>query len=225
MKQPYGKVYVRYAEPLALGDEASLADGVSSGDGNPSDITRMAFEVCSRIEQITPIKSTDVLTMVLLGANDRAMTTAEIHRQAADIATLVRERELPAASGFSLDNEEQVQGAVLALERSGLIKSFSKTLPAVYYIPPNKRLAAAYYRNTITHYFLNAALAEIGLATCALGIEMPGETVLNQYVLDLRDLYKFEFYYKPTDDFLRDVQREAQQRYPDWNSGETSLQK
>ena len=225
MKQPYGKVYVRYAEPLALGDEASLVDGVSSGDDNPSDITRMAFEMCSRIEQITPIKSTDVLTMVLLGANDRAMTTAEIHRQAADIATLVRERELPAASGFSLDNEEQVQGAVLALERSGLIKSFSKTLPAVYYIPPNKRLAAAYYRNTITHYFLNAALAEIGLATCALGIEMPGETVLNQYVLDLRDLYKFEFYYKPTDDFLRDVQREAQQRYPDWSSGETSLQK
>ncbi len=225
MKQPYGKIYVRYAEPLALGDEASLAGGVSSGDGNPSDITRMAFEVCSRIEQITPIKSTDVLTMVLLGANDRAMTTAEIHRQAADIATLVRERELPAASGFSLENEEQVQGAVLALERSGLIKSFSKTLPAVYYIPPNKRLAAAYYRNTITHYFLNAALAEIGLATCALGIEMPGETLLNQHVLDLRDLYKFEFYYKPTDDFLQDVQREAQQRYPDWNSGETSLQK
>ena len=44
-------------------------------------------------------------------------------------------------------------------------------------------------------------------------------------MLDLRDLYKFEFYYKPTDAFLRDVQAEAQQRYPDWSSGKTSLQK
>ena len=226
MNQPYGKVYVRFAKPLALGETTTLSADVA-GDSAPDRgvVTRMGFEVCSRIEQITPIKSADVLSMVLLGANGRALTAAEIHAQAGDIATLVRTRGLPAASGFSLDDEEQVRAAVLALQGSGLIRCFDKASAPVYYIPPGKRLAAAYYRNTITHYFLSAALAEIGLASCALGIDAPNARLLERAALNLRDLYKFEFFYKPTADFLQEVQNEAQQRYPDWANGEHSLQK
>lgn len=226
MRQPYGKVYVRFAKPLALGDTTSLSEDMSgAAEQERGLVTRMGFEVCTRIEQITPIKSADVLTMVLLGANGRALTVTEIHAQAGDIAALVRERNLPAAIGFSLDNEEQVRAAVTALQGSGLIRGFDKANAPVYYIPPGKQLAAAYYRNTITHYFLSAALAEIGLATCALGIDAPNASLLEREVLNLRDLYKFEFFYKPTAEFLREVQLEAQQRYPDWASGEHSLQK
>jgi glycerol-3-phosphate O-acyltransferase len=226
MNQPYGKVYVRFAKPLALGESTTLSADMTSGEEQGRGVvTRMGFEVCSRIEQITPIKSADVLTMVLLGANGRALTAAEIHAQAGDIAALVRARGLPAASGFSLDDEEQVSAAVLALEGSGLIRCFDRANAPVYYIPRGKQLAAAYYRNTITHYFLSAALAEIGLATCALGIEVPNGQLLEREVLALRDLYKFEFFYKPTALFLQEVQLEAQQRYPDWARGEQSLQK
>ena len=93
MKQPYGKVYVRFAQPLALGETTTLSEDVAGGDGpDQGVVTRMGFEVCSRIEQITPIKSADVLTMVLLGANGRALTASEIHAQAGDIANLVRQR-------------------------------------------------------------------------------------------------------------------------------------
>jgi glycerol-3-phosphate O-acyltransferase len=226
MQQPYGKVYVRFAKPLALGEATSLSEDMSEGeDPERNLVTRMGFEVCTRIEQITPIKSADVLTMVLLGANGRALTAAEIHSQSADIASMVKARGLPAASGFSLNDEEQVRGAILALQGSGLIKRFDKASSPVYYIPGGKHLAAAYYRNTITHYFLSAALAEIGLAMCALGIDAPNKTLLKRNVLGLRDLYKFEFFYKPTGEFLLEVQAEAEQRYPNWLSGEHSLQK
>ena len=136
MQQPYGKVYVRFASPVALGEATTLSEDMTSGeDQERSIVTRMGFEVCSRIEQITPIKSADVLTMVLLGANGRALTSAEIHAQAGDIAALVRERNLPAASGFSLDDEEQVSAAVLALQGSGLIRCYDKANAPVYYIP------------------------------------------------------------------------------------------
>tara|TARA_R110001592_G_scaffold363323_1_gene684048 strand:- start:152956 stop:154788 length:1833 start_codon:yes stop_codon:yes gene_type:complete len=226
MQQPYGKVYVRFAKPLALGEATSLSEDMSEGkNGERRLVTRMGFEVCTRIEQITPIKSADVLTMVLLGANGRALTAAEIHAQAADIASMVKARNLPAASGFRLDDEEQVRAAVLALQGSGLIKRYDKASLPVYYIPPGKQLAAAYYRNTITHFFLSAGLAEIGLAMCALGIDAPNKARLESNILNLRDLYKFEFFYKPTGEFLQEVQREAEQRYPNWSSGERSLQK
>jgi glycerol-3-phosphate O-acyltransferase len=226
MTQPYGKIYVRFARPVALAEASSLSADLPGSEGtDPSLVTRMGFEVCSRIEQITPIKSADVLTMVLLGANGRALTAAEIHAQAGDIAALVRARKLPAASGFSLDDEVQVRAAVLALQGSGLVRCFDKANTPVYYIPRGKQLAAAYYRNTITHYFLSAALAEIGLAVCARDIESPNAQLLEREVLGLRDLYRFEFFFKPTAEFLQEVQAAALERYPGWNSGEQSLQK
>jgi glycerol-3-phosphate O-acyltransferase len=226
MTQPYGKIYVRFARPVALAEASSLSADLPGSEGtDPSLVTRMGFEVCSRIEQITPIKSADVLTMVLLGANGRALTAAEIHAQAGDIAALVRARKLPAASGFSLDDEVQVRAAVLALQGSGLVRCFDKANTPVYYIPRGKQLAAAYYRNTITHYFLSAALAEIGLAVCARDIESPNAQLLEREVLGLRDLYRFEFFFKPTAEFLQEVQVAALERYPGWNSGEQSLQK
>jgi glycerol-3-phosphate O-acyltransferase len=226
MRQPYGKVYVRYGKPVALGEPTGLSEGMlDQSDQQRSQVTRLAFEVCTRIEQITPIKSTDVLTMVLLGANQRALTAHEIYRQSAEIATLVRERDLPAASGFSLENEREVSAAVLALTGSGLVKSFSKAGTPIYYIPRGQRVAAAYYRNTITHYFLRAALGEMGLAMCALDIEMPSVSALRGNVMALRDLYKFEFFYKPTEEFWQHVLSETNQRYPQWESGQHSIQK
>ena len=227
MRQPYGKVYVRYGEPVMLGEPTGLSEAMQDDEQDQQrfEVMRMAFEVCRRIEQITPIKSADVLTMVLLGANRRAMTASEIFLQSTQITDLVTQRKLPAASGFSLQNEAEVSAAVLALEQAGLVKSFDKARTPVYYIPREQRLAAAYYRNTITHYFLRAAMGEIGLAMCTLDIELPNATILQRHVMALRDLYKFEFFYKPTDDFWQDVLHETGERYPGWDSGEHSIQK
>jgi glycerol-3-phosphate O-acyltransferase len=224
MRQPNGKVYVRYGEPLPLEQPPVAVEANAAATPN-FDVTRMAFEVCTRIEQITPIKSADVLAMVLLGANRRALTASEMYRQSAGIAQLIRERKFPASSGFSLNDEAQASAAMLALQRSGLVRSFDAGQVAVYYIPEEKRLAAAYYRNTITHYFLHAALGEIGLAMCARDIELPNAATLRANVTALRDLYKFEFFYKPADEFWREVLYETGQRYPGWDSGEYSIQK
>ncbi|NCF17634.1 MAG: hypothetical protein GWP63_05275 [Haliea sp.] len=227
MRTPYGKVYVRYGEPVKLGQDTGLSQAMLGDDADPQrgEVTRMAFEVCRRIEQITPIKSADVLTMVLLGANQRALTGEEIYRQASEIAAVVEQRGLPAASGFSLVNQQEVEAAVLALQGSGLVKAYDKADVPVYYIPEGKRLAAAYYRNTITHYFLRAAMGEIGLAMCALDIAMPNPETLRANVMNLRDLYKFEFFYKPTEDFWEDALEETSQRYPGWDEGGASVEK
>lgn len=227
MRQPYGKVYVRYGEPVALGQDTGLSPGMlpQQVDEQRGQVTRMAFEVCQRIEQITPIKSADVLAMVLLGANQRALTSTEIHNQAAQIAAVIAERGLPAASGFRLDDERDVSAAVLSLQGSGLIKAYDKADVPVYYIPQGKRLAAAYYRNTITHYFLCTAMGEIGLAMCALDIAKPTAETLQENILSLRDLFKFEFFYQPTEEFRQRALSEMQQRYPDWDSGEKSVEK
>jgi glycerol-3-phosphate O-acyltransferase len=227
MQVPYGKVYVRYGEPVTLAEPTGVSQELSAPGGSQrgNELKRTAIEICRRIEQITPIKSADILSMVLLGANQRALTVKEIFQQSAPIIELVKQRDLPAASGLSLDNEEEVAGAVLALEKAGLVTVFEKSQEPVYYIPRVQHLAAAYYRNTITHYFLRAALGEIGLAMSALDIAVPSTPALKDHVMALRDLYKFEFFFSPSDDFWREVLFETEQRYPGWDGGEHSLQK
>jgi glycerol-3-phosphate O-acyltransferase len=220
-RTPYGKVYVRYGEPIPL--PPAVIDPASTEGRKRLEITQLAFEASRQIEQITPIKATDVLTMVLLGANRRALTSSEIARQAADIVQLVEERALPVATGFSLHSQEQVDAAVLALTNSGLVQRFDKADEPVFYIPRREHLAAAYYRNTVTHFFLNAALGEMGLALCSLDIEQPGEMTLRKHVKALRNLYKFEFFFQTSGEFWKDVLAHTNARYPNWQTGEKSL--
>jgi glycerol-3-phosphate O-acyltransferase len=48
---------------------------------------------------------------------------------------------------------------------------------------------------------------------------------LHRNVTALRELYKFEFFYKPAAEFWGEVLYETGRRYPDWDSGELSIQK
>ena len=225
MKEPYGRVYVRYAEPLDLADYLE-GEGIDvTAPRGLSTAARVAFDTCTRIEQATPIKSADVLCMVLLGANGRALTGREVFQRANEIATVIQERNLPTATGFSLDNEEQVQAAVLAMRRSKLIKRYARGAQPVYFIPEDQQLAAAYYRKTITHYFLAAALGEVALALSVDDIALPGRAGLQQRVDALRDLLKFEFFFSRREVFWEDVLQEVARRYPRWESGDVSIQR
>lgn len=224
MKEPYGKIYVRYAEPVALKD-VSWPDQKNAGDNSPTLAMRLAFDVCTRIERITPIKAADVLTMVLLAADGRALSQAEIFRQATDISRLVKQRGLPVATGFSLESKEQVAAAVLSMRSSGLIQEFGLGSAPVFFIPENQQLAAAYYRNTITHYFLAAAFGELALALGANDITLPDEQSLSQQVDLLRDLFKFEFFFEAKDVLRAEVLVETARRYPAWSGSGASLHK
>lgn len=224
MKEPYGKIYVRFSKPVGIDEVPGAILGDVEQEG-PTLANRLAFEVCTRIEQITPIKSADVLTMVLLGADGRALSNAEIYRQAREIAQLARERELPLARGFSLEGTEQVAAALLSMRSSNLVKEYKKARTPVFYIPEEQQLAAAYYRNTITHYFLAAALGEVALAMGVSDIDVTGEKLLGLRVDALRDLFKFEFFFRPREEFLQEVLQETVRRYPDWTDESTSLLK
>jgi glycerol-3-phosphate O-acyltransferase len=221
MKEPYGKIYVRYAEPISLDEAPDLRECES--DDQVSLATRLAFETCTRIERITPIKSADVLAMVLLGANGRALTLQEITRQAQAITAVVKSRQLPVATGFRLEDEQQVAAAVLSMTSAGMLVRYDKGSTAVFYIPDDQQLAAAYYSNTITHYFLAAAMGELALARLDSDISLPNEQRLRREVEQLRDLFKFEFFFQPRAVFWRAVLEETDRHYPAWSSGKQSL--
>ncbi|MDZ7784680.1 MAG: 1-acyl-sn-glycerol-3-phosphate acyltransferase [Halioglobus sp.] len=222
MKKPYGKIYIRFAEPFAP-DEVPEGAVQADSDETPSRTMRLAFEVCSRIEQVTPIKAADVLTMVLLAANGRALTIVELFQQASQISQLARERELPLATGFDLADEEKVAAALLSMRRSKLIQEFGKGSAPVYFVPEGQQLAAAYYRNTITHHFLYAGLGEMALALSIEDIRYTGEEEIAQRLNQLRDFFKFDLLFPPQGELIQKTIAELHSRYPEWNKRTASI--
>ncbi|MGI9237465.1 MAG: 1-acyl-sn-glycerol-3-phosphate acyltransferase [Woeseiaceae bacterium] len=216
MKARNGKIYVRFAEPVALSDSTAVSDAVFSTGSSSQQIQvqKIAFEVCSRIEHVTPVTITDLVTMVLLAANERALTEQQIRDHARQIVTLVHRRALPTASDLLFDSGEGLVARMTAMCDTGLLDCYSDTRTPVYRIAPGKQLAAAYYRNTIIHYFVSSAIAELGLAA------MPGSSSSADDFWDsistLRDLLKFEFFFKTKGEFRADIDAYLEFRYPGW---------
>jgi glycerol-3-phosphate O-acyltransferase len=103
-----------------------------------------------------------------------------------------------------------VEAALDALVVSGVVKQSEGLTASVYSIGEGKHLSAAYYRNTIIHFFVNAGITELALGTCFLrGESMARESIVAR-ALEIRDLLKFEFFFAPTDDFTRDVESEIE---------------
>jgi glycerol-3-phosphate O-acyltransferase len=209
MKARYGKVYVRFAEPIALSDKVPAAGDVEEG----THVQKLAFEICSRIERSIPITLTDLVTLSLLAANGRALDAGQIWRQASDIVALIERWQLPRAEKLRLGGITDLQQALQTLSDTGLLECFSEGASPVYVITPGRQLAAAYYRNTVVHYFLDGALAEVALAAW---LQNGPEQSIEQELLRLRDLLKFEFSFKTKDEFVDAAIAFLEERYPGW---------
>jgi glycerol-3-phosphate O-acyltransferase len=75
-------------------------------------------------------------------------------------------------------------------------------------------MAAAYYRNTIVHFFVEAAMAELGLlaaADSALGVDAFWTEVQR-----MRDLFKFDFFFHGRAEFRSRIAGELALHEPRW---------
>jgi glycerol-3-phosphate O-acyltransferase len=209
MKAKYGKVYVRFAEPIALSDKIA----VPADAARRTHVQKLAFEICSRIERSIPITLTDLVTLVLLAANGRALDAGQIWRQASDIVALIERWRLPQADNLHPGSVDDLKATLQTLSATGLLKCFAGGTAPVYIITPGRQLAAAYYRNTIVHYFLDGALAEVALAA-SLG--SGADDAFERELMRLRDLLKFEFSFATKPESLDAAVRYLDDRYPGW---------
>src|SRR6185369_6015546 len=115
-----------------------------------------------------------------------------------------------------LDTSEGLKRALDALVGSGVVARFAEGLEPVYAIGPDQHLTAAYYRNTIIHFFVNAAIVELALLAAAEeGVADPEKEFFDE-AYRIRDLLKFEFFFSPRDEFRRELVEEIAVRQPGW---------
>ena len=218
LRRRYGDIHVRFGEPLSLASALGPPDPAAEPDPDERNLAnqKVAFDVCVRINRVTPITPTSLVTLALLGVGDRALTVEEIRASLQSLVAWVRKRDLPTTVELDLDTAAGVQRTLDALVANGVVTCFSEGLEAVYAIGPDQHLAAAYYRNTIIHFTVTGAIAELALLRAAEEDVVDREAEFLQEVLRVRDLLKFEFFFAEREAFRRELQEEIALHDPDW---------
>jgi glycerol-3-phosphate O-acyltransferase len=117
---------------------------------------------------------------------------------------------------LDLDTADGMQRTLDQLVGSGVVSRFAEGLDAVYAIGPGQHLTAAYYRNTIIHFFVTASIAELALLRAAEVESALAPAEFWSEALRLRDLLKFEFFFADRDAFRTELRSEVALHDPAW---------
>lgn len=216
LRRQNGRIYVRFGEPLALSDHLDRDEDLTSPEGQLA-LPKIAFEVSTRINAVTPITAISMVTLALLSEENHGLTIGETASRITPFTSFVQERDLPTTDDLPFASEEEIGAALDALVLSGVVTRTDGLTERVYSISEGKHLAAAYYRNTIIHFFINAGITELALGICT-GHDTPVtmEAVVER-ALEIRDLLKFEFFFSPREAFAHEISGELD-RYTSWET-------
>jgi glycerol-3-phosphate O-acyltransferase len=207
LRQPMGRVYVDFGEPVVLDESPAPDDKLA--------LQKIAFQVGVETNRVTPITLVSLATMVLLGSAPRAMTREELQSQIDALVVWARARDIRLTSDFAPENRENMETLSQLLVGSGLIARYDGGPEIVYTIAAEQHAIANYYRNTTIHHFVDKAIAELALLHVA-GVNDHGVDAFWTEAERLRDLFKFEFFYAPTDEFRDQVRAELARYVPEW---------
>ncbi|MEH6515411.1 MAG: glycerol-3-phosphate 1-O-acyltransferase [Halioglobus sp.] len=208
LARPMGKVYMDIGEPVVLDRAPDPNDSLA--------ISKIAFEVAVEANRVTPITFPSLVTMSLLGAAPKALTEAEVIEELGTLLTWAEERNLRISADFDRAYADQMDGLLGLMINEKIVTRYDEGPETVYGIALEQHSVASYYRNTIIHFFVNKAIIELSLAKATETENPEAETVFWEEVDHLRDLFKFEFFYSPTEEFHRQIQEELDRLNFDW---------
>ena len=218
LKRRYGTIHIVFGEPLSLRDQLGDPKTWSRDeDARSLELQKLAFEVSVRINRVTPITPTSLVTLALLGTSGQALTVPETRLSLTNLLAVVRARSLPTTADFHhLESDVGIEHTLEALVDNDVVTRFDDGLETVYGIGAGQQLAAAYYRNTVVHFFVNSAIAELSLLHA---MDHPRSEALDHFwqeVMRLRDLLKFEFFFPEKEVFREEIRRELDLNTRGW---------
>jgi glycerol-3-phosphate O-acyltransferase len=213
-RRPHGRIFLRFGAPLVLGDvlaEGALDAGLEAGERQQA-VQKLAFETAVRMNDATPITPVAVVTMILLAAGNRAQTLGTIQYLARPGMALVRKRRIEVVGRADFKDPEAVRETLAQLHATGVVSYHDEGEERLFGIADDAHLKAAYYRNTIIHYFVSDAFCEVALLRAA-GRD---EAAFWSEMEALRDLFKHEFYFRLRDAWMDRAESRVALRFRRW---------
>ena len=203
-----GSIHLRFGEPIMMSEHVPRDVDLTSPDGR-NILPKLAFEISNGINDITPITSISLVTLALLSQENRGLTLTETMNVLEPFVDYVVERDLPTTFNLPFSSVEEVEQALDSLVASGVVHRTDGLTERVYSIGPDERLAAAYYRNTIIHFFVTTGIVELAIGTLMVEDRQFTEDAIVEMAFRLRNFLKFEFFFPSSIEFDGQVRSET----------------
>lgn len=206
----YGKIYVRFPEAVSMRQYLGAPHGPLTHDPDAKRLAlqKMSFEVAWRILQATPVTATGLVCALLLTTRGAALTLGQLHHTLQDsLDYLERKQDPMSTSALRLRTHDGVRAAVDALSHGHPITRVDGGREPVWRIAPDEQHAAAFYRNSVIHAFLETSIVELALAHARHADGDRMEAFWTQ-TMRLRDLLKFDFYFADSATFRDNIAEE-----------------
>jgi glycerol-3-phosphate O-acyltransferase len=204
-----GTVHVRFAEPLSLREALEPGGHDDNPDTRRLTLQKVAFEVAVRINRVTPVTATALVTLALLGVRDRALTLRQVRGVLEPLRAYLAERGLP-HSGDVLRTDTGVHRVLGALAQQKVVMVYTGGEEPVYAIERGQHLVAAFYRNSAIHHFVDRAVAELVL------LSEPADRW--DEAMRLRDQLKYEFFFPDKESYRAELCAELERLDPGWET-------
>lgn len=217
---PFGNIHIRFGDAMTMTETPDAPDMRVPGEQLSEPrvrIQKLAFEVCYRINEITPATMTSLVMMVLLcrGPCDED----RIRRDVSSLDEYIRAREGSVVSrrpSRVLDSDPVE--CIDALIATGVLTVDDSSPKRVLEIASERVSVAIYYSNMAVHHFVIRAFTELALVSCLKSSSADSMDTFRAECQRLRNLFKFEFFYSRKEEFRDQLRLELDSVHPRWQS-------
>jgi len=213
LRRRYGSIHVRFGAPLSLHAAVPETIDLTTERGRHV-VPKLAFEIANRINAVTPITPISLVTLALLSHPSGGLTVDETVEVLKPFVAYVRERDLPTTIGDAKVTPQLVATALEELVSSSVVSRVEGLTDVIYVIEKDHHLAAAYYRNTIIHFFVNSSILEAAVAGMLRDDTFGMEELLARS-FGWRALLKFDFFFEGREAFRDSMVEELLLACPD----------
>ncbi len=217
MSGDFGRISLRIGEPIERSADqmASIPLEEDSLYSKKYSLPRFAFELVHGINQITPVTTSSLVCTTLL--SKFAARKNDIESDVHELMSIVEHIRPDALVDRGKSINESVQSALNLMIQGGIIQQLGQGVKAKYSIVTRNYLSAIYYSNMAVHHLYHRAFIEMAL----FKVSNTKNNRLNTFweeIMNLRDLFKFEFFYSRKSEFTDEIEQNLTLLSPDWES-------
>ena len=220
-----GKVYVRFASALSLKTESALETNVELDQ--TLFLQKLAFHLCKSINDVTPVTPKSILASVLIAHENDACSLEDILRASESLARWVSfsSHEL-SVSNTGDDFKRAIETGVKKLISKQTVMGLDET-PVRYRLEDRQRINMIFYKNNAIHCFVLPSIALLSAFRAVSGGLGQSDTFFDKIqnnALELRNLFKFEFFFSPSVQFISELKTTLSYFVPGKEIGEITVE-
>lgn len=200
LKMKYGKVYLRFAEPLSLNEYIAR-----SGKSMAETTRRFALDIAEAINRVTLVTPLSLVATAILAYHRRGFLYSELLQTVEDLLDILKRSGVALAASLK-DVPRAVQETLSLLitwKIVDILEDVDHEEETFYFVEEEKKLELEYYMNSVVHFFLPHALVATSLLTGRE--EAKSWDALVSDCEFTRNVLKHEFFFNGTDAFKQSL--------------------